>query len=48
MNRGLALLLSQILLGTLTIGCGDSGSSPTNPSNPSNPSGDSPILRTDG
>jgi len=34
MNRGLALLLSQILLGTLTIGCGDTGS-PTNPTNPS-------------
>jgi len=34
MNRGLALLLSQILLGTLTIGCSDTGS-PTNPTNPS-------------
>ncbi len=35
MNRGLALLLSQILLGTLTIGCSDNSSSPTSPSNPS-------------
>ena len=44
MNRGLALLLSQILLGTLTIGCGDNSSSPTNPSNPSNPSAGAPTT----
>jgi len=46
MNRGVALLLSPVLLGTLIIGCGDNNSSPTNPSNPSNPSGSAPSTDT--